>query len=258
MLALSDLGGACLCSSLSFVNQLDNNKNKRADNFVIKKLNLKENERIVKIVRCYPLTYFFPILATFILIATPFFFLFLFFSWGLIGLVIFLGLIFLGIIYGAREFVLWYFNVFVITNQRIVDIDQRGFFDRIVSEAPFEKIQDISYRIKGIFQTLFHYGNIQIQTAGTALRLELKNIYQPEKVQELITYLIKQDQKLKSQSADSIISGERVDKIPLNDFEFLKKKIVGLDGNQLAELDKKIKEEMRGKMIKSIQNEEEL
>lgn len=224
---------------------------------MIKKLNLKENEKIVKIVRCYSITYFFPILITLFLIAAPFFFLFLLFSLGVLGMIIFLFVLFTGIIYGVREFVLWYFNVFVITNQRVIDIDQRGCFDRIVSEAPFEKIQDISYRIKGVFQTLFHYGNIQIQTAGTALKLEFKNIYQPEKIQELITYLINQDQKLKSQSTSAVV-GEKIEKITDNDFEFFKKKIADLDENQLAELDKEIREKMRNKMVKLIQDGSEL
>ena len=124
--------------------------------FLLRKLNFKENEEIIKIVRRYPLTCTFPILITLILVAGSFFFLSLFFSWGPIGVALFLTILLLGIIYGTREFVLWYFNAFIITNQRVIDIDQRGFFDRIVSEAPYEKIQDVSYRVKGIFQTLFH------------------------------------------------------------------------------------------------------
>lgn len=225
--------------------------------FLLRKLNFKENEEIIKIVRRYPLTCTFSILITLILVAGVFFFLSLFFSWGPIGVALFLAILLLGIIYGTREFVLWYFNAFIITNQRVIDVDQRGFFDRIVSEAPYEKIQDVSYRVKGIFQTLFHYGNIQVQTAGTALRLELKNIYQPGKIQELITYLAKKDQIKRDQELQKNVSvnPEGVEKVAGSDFELLKTKLNHLNGDQLAELDKKIKEEMRDKMVRSLQDE---
>jgi uncharacterized membrane protein YdbT with pleckstrin-like domain len=225
--------------------------------FLLRKLNFKENEEVIKIVRRYLLTCTFSILITLVLVSGSFFFLSLFFSWGPIGVALFSAILLLGIIYGTREFVLWYFNAFIITNQRVIDIDQRGFFDRIVSEAPYEKIQDVSYRVKGIFQTLFHYGNIQIQTAGMTMRLELKNIRQPGKINELITYLAKKDQTKREQELQKNVSSNSggVEKVAGSDFEILKAKLNNLDGDQLSELDKKIKEEMRDKMVRSLQDE---
>lgn len=217
--------------------------------FLIKRLVFKENESIVKIVRQYPLAHIFSILATLILISGPFFFLFLLFSWGLIGIVIFLFILLLGIIYGIREFILWYFNAFIITNQRVIDIDQRGLFDRIVSEAPYSQIQDISYRIKGIFKTIFHYGNIQIQTAGTTVKLELQNIYQPEKIQELITHLMRQNQNIDRQFKPQNEQNSEKE-LPRNDFEFIKGKIESLSEEQLVELNEKVKGEMKKRMFR--------
>jgi uncharacterized membrane protein YdbT with pleckstrin-like domain len=208
---------------------------------IIKNLNLKEDEEVIEIVHQYLLTYWPSIFLVMFLILAPFFFLFPLFSLGFWGIVIFLFSLIVGIIYGLRKFIIWYFNVFVITNQRIIDIDQRGFFDRIVSEAPYEKIQDVSYRIKGLIKTLFHYGNIQIQTAGSQVCLELKDIKEPEKIQALIAMY--QNERKKKIT-------ENLQNVNENDFENVKNKISQLSFSQLRELNEKIKEEMRNKTVK--------
>ena len=96
----------------------------------------------------------------------------------------------IGVIYGLRLLVLWYWNAFVITNQRIMDIDQQGFFERMVSVAPLERIQDVSYAIRGFWGTVFRFGMLGIQTAGTATNLELQHVYDPKEVHHLITELM--------------------------------------------------------------------
>ena len=148
--------------------------------------NLKENEEIIDIIKNYPLVFLIPIIISTLFIIAPFFFLFPLFRQGWWGIAAFFILLIFGIVYGIRTSIIYYFNVFVITNQRIIDIDQRGFFDRTVSETTYDKIQDVSFRIKGIAQTVFHYGSVIIQTAGPTANIELNNIKHPEKTQQLI------------------------------------------------------------------------
>lgn len=150
------------------------------------KNNLKEDEELVIIVRKYPLVFFGPILITAIFIIAPFFFLYPLFHAGWWGVALFFIILIFGIIYGLRQFIIYSFNVFVITNKRIIDINQRGFFDRVVSESRYDKIQDISLRIKGILQTFFHYGSVIIQTASKDANLELEGVKNPAKIQEII------------------------------------------------------------------------
>jgi len=74
-------------------------------------------------------------------------------------------LILLGLLLVATLWI-WRRNKIVITDQHIVDIDQLGLFNRVVSTLRLEEIQDISASVKGPLQTIFQYGSIVIQTAG--------------------------------------------------------------------------------------------
>lgn len=169
--------------------------------------NLKEGEEEIKILRQYPWCYLFSITLTVFLIALPFFLMFLLFRQGWWGILIFCLLLILGLIYGGRRAIMWYFDGFLVTNQRIIDFDQKGLFDRTVSEAQFDKVQDISYKKKGVFQTMFNYGSVVVQTASATVKLELKNVYQPEKVQSLLVELTK---KVSEKPADQEMSAQEL------------------------------------------------
>jgi hypothetical protein len=73
------------------------------------------------------------------------------------------GLI-LGLILFSYHFVLWYFTVYIVTNQRIRQITQKGFFGKDVIELRLSKIQNISYNIPGFSGEVFKFGTIVIQT----------------------------------------------------------------------------------------------
>ena len=73
------------------------------------------------------------------------------------GLIIGLSLFF-------YHFILWYFTIYIVTDQRIRQITQRGFFGRDVVELKLSKIQNISYNIPGFSGEVFKFGTIVIQT----------------------------------------------------------------------------------------------
>src|SRR3989339_377242 len=112
--------------------------------------NLKESEELVIIIRKFPLVFILPIIFSAVFIIAPFFFLYPLFHWSSWGVGIFFVLLIIGLFLALRTFIIYSFNVFVITNQRIIDIDQAGLFDRTVSETTYDKIQDVSFRRKGI------------------------------------------------------------------------------------------------------------
>lgn len=60
----------------------------------------------------------------------------------------------------------YHLDMWVITDKRIIDIEQRGLFHREMSDIPYERIQDITVNMKGPIQTFFRFGTIRIQTAG--------------------------------------------------------------------------------------------
>jgi hypothetical protein len=58
----------------------------------------------------------------------------------------------------------WYFSIFIVTNQRLRQITQRGFFNRSVIDVGVSKIQNISYNVPGFSASVFGYGSIVVQT----------------------------------------------------------------------------------------------
>jgi hypothetical protein len=58
----------------------------------------------------------------------------------------------------------WYFSVFIVTDQRFIQISQKGFFKRAVSDVALTHILFVNYEINGVEQTLLGYGTIVIQT----------------------------------------------------------------------------------------------
>ena len=79
------------------------------------------------------------------------------------GLSVYLLLVFL------IAFVLWmdyYLDVWIVTSERIIDVEQKGMFRREASEFPLSSIQDVTVEVPGFLATLMRYGTIRVQTAG--------------------------------------------------------------------------------------------
>jgi membrane protein YdbS with pleckstrin-like domain len=165
--------------------------------------NLKVDEELILIVRKYPLVFLMPTIICAFLIIAPFFFLYPLWHWGSWGVAIFFVVLGLGIFLGLRVLVVYSLNVFVLTNQRIIDIDQVGFFDRTVSETTYDKIQDVSFRVKGIAQTIWHYGSVIVQTAGNQANIELHGVKDPQRIQHLITE-IQKDSSNNNETNDTV------------------------------------------------------
>lgn len=62
----------------------------------------------------------------------------------------------------------YYLDLWVITDRRIIVIDQVHFFNRKVSNFRLERLQDIKVSVTGIIPTLLNYGTIRAQTASAA------------------------------------------------------------------------------------------
>jgi len=152
-------------------------------------LQLKDREEVRHVTRRHVLTMFPPLFLALVLIVAPFFLMFLLFSWGLIGVGMFLVAVLIGIGIALRTLLLWDADILIITNCRLVDVDQRGIFARSVSEAPLDAIQDVSWSRSGIIQTVFRMGNVKVQTAGATANVEAKDIPHAEAVHELINEL---------------------------------------------------------------------
>ena len=77
-------------------------------------------------------------------------------------------------------------DIWLITDHRVIDSEQHGFFRRSISELNLSKIQDISVYVKGFIPTLLDFGNLEIQTAGSEIKFIFKQIPHPKEVKDLI------------------------------------------------------------------------
>ena len=91
--------------------------------------------------------------------------------------------------FALSSFIGWFFNIYIVTNERIIDIDFYYLLYKHFAEAELTKIQDISYESGGVFAALFNYGNVKVQTAGEAPNLEFDMVPFPEKIVETIRSL---------------------------------------------------------------------
>lgn len=62
------------------------------------------------------------------------------------------------------SWIVWYYSVFILTNQRLIQLTQKGFFNKSVVDLGLSKIQSTNYEVKGIQATLLGFGTIMIQT----------------------------------------------------------------------------------------------
>ena len=86
-------------------------------------------------------------------------------------------------------FVAWtnyYLDVLVVTNKRIIDIEQHGLFKHDLAEVRLDKIEDIKVEIKGFLPSLLNFGNITLQTAAAQQEFAIKQIPNPHALKEAI------------------------------------------------------------------------
>lgn len=80
----------------------------------------------------------------------------------------------------------YYLDVAVITNERVVDIDQEGFFNRKISELYLSDVEDVTGTIKGALGTFLDFGDVTVQSAGNQAEFILDKVPHPYKITKLI------------------------------------------------------------------------
>ncbi len=106
--------------------------------------------------------------------------------------------------------ILWYITFYilamytletwVVTNIRIINSTQCGFFDRRISELSLDNIQDISVNMEGIVPTMMNYGHVEIQTAATERRFNFVDVPNPQVVKDEIMRLVAEHKKVVRES----------------------------------------------------------
>lgn len=85
-----------------------------------------------------------------------------------------------------RAWMSFYLDVTIVTERRLVNIEQEGIFQRRIAEQSLLRVQDVSASQRGMFNHFLNYGNLYIETAGEQPNFELHNIPRPNDVAKTI------------------------------------------------------------------------
>lgn len=85
-----------------------------------------------------------------------------------------------------HDFVDYHLDVWIVTDQRVVSVEQSGLFKRVTSELNILQIQDVTSEISGKIQTFLDFGHVYIQTAGSEARFTFEEVHHPSEVSKVI------------------------------------------------------------------------
>lgn len=83
----------------------------------------------------------------------------------------------------------YYLDYWVVTDRRVVSIEQSGLFSRTVAQLNLSRVQDATAEVHGVLPTFLHYGNAFIQSAGEETRFVFEEVPNPNKVVALVMEL---------------------------------------------------------------------
>lgn len=93
------------------------------------------------------------------------------------------------LVFAFERFLHWYYSIFVVTNERIVDIDFDNIMHRQITAANLNHVEEPIMSTRGFLNTLFQFGNVSVQTAGDVTTIEAINIPYPHRVVNIISRL---------------------------------------------------------------------
>ena len=151
-----------------------------------------EGEKTILLLRSHPFTQIGWILSSIFFLVLLFVLNFFPQSFFNLGQIFIINLFFIVFIFSYIWFNIlsWYFNVGIISNKRVIDIDLHAVIYKEISDAQLGKIEDITVKSGGYLQSLFDYGSIFIQTAGAAVNIEFNNVPHPSDAVQVINNLL--------------------------------------------------------------------
>lgn len=94
------------------------------------------------------------------------------------------------LLYWPYHFLGWYYSVYIVTDRRLIEIKQKGLFDRKVREWQLDLIQNLNYHINGFQAVIFHYGTITAETYSG--NLEMPTIHKPVEIHSKLMEIVRQ------------------------------------------------------------------
>lgn len=89
-------------------------------------------------------------------------------------------------LYAFLVWIDYFFDVWIITNERVINIEQKGLFVRSVSELKFSRIQDVTTEVSGLIPTVLNFGDVKVQTASEEDFFLFRRVPDPYHVKDVI------------------------------------------------------------------------
>lgn len=164
-----------------------------------------EGEKVEFVLRRHPIVFLGPIFVFLILAAIPLAGRAIFLAEKPVnssnpliaaGILLLVSAYYLGIwVFFLSQFTDYYLDINIVTNDRIIDINQKGLFGRSVSELDLTRVQDVNSEIKGIIPTMLGYGTVVVQTAANEENFHFEQVANPNYIRQRILELAALDRK---------------------------------------------------------------
>jgi hypothetical protein len=159
-----------------------------------------DSEHLLLMLRMHPFTQWKWILISFFAAVVPFFFSY-FPIFGSLPITYQLGLQWLWYLalfgYMFQSFLKWFYHVYIITDERVIDVDFLNLVLKNITAAKIDHIEDITSETSGFASSFFDYGNIIIQTAAAEQEIIFESVPHPAKVSALLNDLILEEEREK-------------------------------------------------------------
>jgi len=93
------------------------------------------------------------------------------------------------LMYVFERFLSWFFNMTIITDERIVDVDFLNLTTKKVSDTDLDKIQDVSFTNAGAIGAIFNFGDVLVQTAAEVTEFVFEKVPSPSEVAKILQRL---------------------------------------------------------------------
>ena len=100
---------------------------------------------------------------------------------------------------------IYYLNIQVITNERVVDVTQDSLLSRKIAELHLSRVEDVTSEVTGFLETFLNYGNVYVQTAGATERFVFSRVPNPQAIEKMLLDLYEKlpDEQKEHKSADN-------------------------------------------------------
>lgn len=151
-----------------------------------------KEEKIVLLLRRHPITNIGWIFIAILMFSAPLVLI----LFGFLGSIPFeflvVGLMFWYLVSFAftfEQFLTWFFNVYIVTDERVFDVDFINLVYREITDANLDQIQDVTVKVGSVIRTLFDFGDVHIQTAAAIAQIDFEAVPHPDRVAQVLREL---------------------------------------------------------------------